>query len=547
MAIEKTGILVDTSTSFTNPSRFEEAGKVSTISASNLTPNTRYYVKGYVIQDGTTIYSNNIQNFYTDDTNIDYFTLSNATNTTNYIELSSEGSVDPITLEYSKDGDNWTSWTYSSGSVLALSLESGEHISFRGNNQHFSQDVYRYTHIDVSASTGHEGTDKYYYFSSSGDIAASGNIMTLVDKSGRSTTIPSTACFARLFKGIGSHLLSAPDLPAVTLTIACYYQMFSGTSISSAPVLPATVMKNHAYSGMFSSCLNLLTPPALPASSLSRECYYDMFMGSGITSSPNLPALSVPICAYAGIFAACRNLTNVGSISATSVTGEGGMSGMFRGCTSLRTAPNINVTTINANSACFLLFDGCTSLETPPPTLGGQTITGNNAFSLAFQGCTSLRTAPVLPATQIGPAAYSSMFYGCTSLRTAPDLPATSIGIRCYQSMFENSGITSAPSILPAMILKANCYSSMFAGTNITKAPVLPAQDISVTSCYNNLFYGCSSLNEVKVYAQNWSTANTSNWLQNVSATGDFYNLGRTTIPTGVSGIPSGWTEYNSL
>ena len=36
-------------------------------------------------------------------------------------------------------------------------------------------------------------------------------------------------------------------------------------------------------------------------------------------------------------------------------------------------------------------------------------------------------------------------------------------------------------------------------------------------------------------------------WLNGVSATGDFYNLGGATYTTGTSGIPSGWTVHTSL
>lgn len=535
MAIEKTGILVDTSSSFTNPSRFEEAGAVRTISASNLTANTQYYVKGYVVKNGVTVYSTNTQSFYTDDSNIDYFTLSNATNTTNYIELNTYSSPDTITLEYTKDGTNWTSWTSTSG-VLTVQLEEGEHVSFRGNNN------------GISSNSRNPSDSSYYrYFSASGDIRASGNIMTLIDKSGRSTTIPTVGCFRYLFSRLGSHLLSAPTLPATTLSGGCYRGLFSDcTNLTVPPTLPATSIPSAAYCDMFKNT-GLTTAPALPATSLAEHCYYSMFYGSQITETPELPATTISTASYIYMFGNCRNLTTIRNIAATNCPASG-MAGMFGNCTSLVNPPTLNVVGTVGAEGMMGMFRGCSSLTSTP--ILRASIIGQDAYTQMFMDCGNLRTISPIQATQIGISGMSSMFTRCRSITTAPDLPARTIGARAYAETFYNcTSLVSPPSILPAMILKDRCYNATFTGcTAMTSAPELPATDISnAPNCYKELFDGCSSLNEVKVYAQNWNTSNTSNWMRGTSASGSFYNLGRATIPSGVSGIPSGWTEYNSL
>ena len=61
------------------------------------------------------------------------------------------------------------------------------------------------------------------------------------------------------------------------------------------------------------------------------------------------------------------------------------------------------------------------------------------------------------------------------------------------------------------------------------------------------MFSGCTNLNKVVSYATTIKGKGIYNWLQNVSATGDFYNLGGATYPSGASGIPSGWTVHTSL
>jgi hypothetical protein len=101
---------------------------------------------------------------------------------------------------------------------------------------------------------------------------------------------------------------------------------------------------------------------------------------------------------------------------------------------------------------------------------------------------------------------------------------------------------------LPAITLADYCYQNMFNGCKaLTTAPVLPATTL-VDSCYSLMFSGCTNLNSVTTYAQKISARNCLQiWLNNVAATGDFFNLGGASYPSGTSGIPSGWTEHTSL
>ena len=154
----------------------------------------------------------------------------------------------------------------------------------------------------------------------------------------------------------------------------------------------------------------------------------------------------------------------------------------------------------------------------------------------------------VLPATTLASYCYNGMFSGCSSLTTAPALPATTLAGSCYQEMFYGcTSLTTAPA-LPATTLAGSCYYQMFSScTSLTTAPELPATTLA-EQCYYSMFRGCTSLNSVTTYAQDISaTSCLYNWLRNVAATGDFYNLGGATYPRGRNGIPSGWTEHNSL
>ena len=170
-----------------------------------------------------------------------------------------------------------------------------------------------------------------------------------------------------------------------------------------------------------------------------------------------------------------------------------------------------------------------------------------SVFAYLFENCYSLTKAPVLPATTLADSCYTYMFSGCLSLTKAPELPATTLAQNCYNSMFRGcQSLTKAPE-LPATTLAKNCYQYMFQGCqSLTKAPELPATTLS-DKCYQYMFSGCQSLKEVRISAATTATDALKNWLENVSATGDFYcDPNATIFPTdSVSGIPANWTRRN--
>ena len=218
---------------------------------------------------------------------------------------------------------------------------------------------------------------------------------------------------------------------------------------------------------------------------------------------------------------------------------------MFSYCTSLTTAPIELPTTTLADSCYYSMFEGCTSLNTTPKL--PATTLSNYCYQYMFYYCTSLTTTPELPATTLAKNCYFAMFGGCTSLTTAPSLPDTTLVEGCYRTMFSGcKSLTTAPA-LPATTLADYCYDSMFGGcTSLATAPSLPATTLG-DGCYYCMFQNCVSLNSITVYADDISALDcTTDWLSNVASSGTFRNLGSATYPTGVSGIPSGWTEVKN-
>ena len=207
---------------------------------------------------------------------------------------------------------------------------------------------------------------------------------------------------------------------------------------------------------------------------------------------------------------------------------------------------NLVLPTVMSASACTSMFAGCTGLTTAPQLIA--TTLADYCCNSMFSGCTSLTTAPQLQATNLATNCYGYMFVGCTGLTTAPQLPATTLANFCYSGMFIGcDGLTTAPQ-LPATTLANYCYNSMFNGCDgLTTAPQLPATTLA-TGCYYSMFNNCTNLNYIKMLATDISATNClNNWVNGVAANGTFVKAAEmTTLPSGASGIPSGWTVQDA-
>ena len=275
--------------------------------------------------------------------------------------------------------------------------------------------------------------------------------------------------------------------------------------------------KNYAFYKLFYSCKNIVNVSSdfLHVTTLESSCYGSMFYGcTSLTTAPELPATTLSNWCY---------------------------SYMFYGCSALTTAPELPATTL-ANY-CYSYMLSVTNLVNAPEL--PATTLADYCYNSMFRDCKKLTTAPELPATTLTNSCYNSMFYGCISLTTAPALPATTLAYTCYYSMFQNcTNLTVAPA-LPATALDTYCYRFMFCRcTSLTTAPELPATTLAALGCYEYMFLDCSNLNYIKMLATDIS-ANycLDSWVKGVASSGTFVkNPAMNSLPTGDSGIPSGWT-----
>ena len=417
-------------------------------------------------------------------------------NTSNYMTILAledglTASLSTNACQYCIDGDG--NWIDLPSGTTTQSINSGQTLSFKGN-------------LTPKSSSG-IGT-----FTISTTCNLEGNCMSLLfgdDAMNNYSLSGKSYAFYNLFSECTTIIqVSESFLPATTLASHCYGRMFQGcTSLTTAPELPATTLASNCYNRMFCDCRNLIVAPELPATKLANYCYNGMFYGcTSLTTAPELPATKLATYCY---------------------------NGMFRDCTSLTVAPELPATTL-----------------------------ASYCYEEMFYGCTSLTTAPELPATTLASNCYYSMFYGtnvlpdCSNIKFSSTSVVSSGGLR---GLFAGTKVTdgdlerilpknsNGKYCLPATTLASSCYKSMFQGcTRLTTAPELPATTLT-NWCYSYMFEGCRNLNYIKMLATDISATNClDKWVSNVSSTGTFVkNPAMTSLPTGQSGIPSGWTVYN--
>ena len=163
------------------------------------------------------------------------------------------GSVDSD-LGYSKDGSTFIKWNVNED----ITLDAGDYIYVRNKKETLN-------------SAG-----DYVYFDMTGNIEASGNIMSLL------SFVEDVPAYAFYCLFIDCHALTkAPELPAKKVAESSYANMFAGcTGLTEAPDLPATYVSIESYSEMFLNCSNLVRGPYIKATTFGgTQCFNYMFSG----------------------------------------------------------------------------------------------------------------------------------------------------------------------------------------------------------------------------------------------------------------------------
>lgn len=448
------------------------------------------------------IKNNNNGTIYLDPYYIDYLCFTDASGSSNTLTLTKndqEGNTPTVTLEYSTDKVNWTTWT-ETNNVRTYTIPANGKVYLRGVNPNG---------ICYNGRNCHT-------FSSTKNVRASGNIMTIADGIGRRTEI-TRPFFARLFYQMTT-LLTAPNFPS------------EGMSLGDSSI-----------AGMFNGCSSLTTAPSLTVNSLSSGwCCQLMFNEcTSLTDASNvhLNATNIPSSAYMQMFNGCTLLATAPSLTISSMSGTNACNAMFNGCTSLTSASNItlNATTI-PNYAYLQMFNGCSALTTPPSITSSELTVGNGGMTNMFNSCSNLVNAPSMTISSAGVGSFNSMYKDCVKLTNV-------------------SGIK-----LNATTLANGTYKLMFSGcTELVTPPEIKATTLSDGDGNTDngslayMFQNCSKLNTIKVHFTSWNSGNyTKSWTYGTKSSGTFYKPSSLPSTKNTSGntsnphyIPYNWTVTN--
>lgn len=174
------------------------------------------------------------------------------------------------TFEYSTDNENWSDFNTST----QISLATGDKAYFRAKQTR-----------DTSSSD----SDKTW-FSISGNVKASGNIMMLYDyEHPENMTLTHSYAFANLFCDHSTGLTDVKDLimPNV-LSTGCCGNMFLGSRITSSPILPALTLVSKCYEGMFANIPTLTDITMLATDISASGCLTNWLYGSPNTGAQTL-------------------------------------------------------------------------------------------------------------------------------------------------------------------------------------------------------------------------------------------------------------------
>jgi len=177
----------------------------------------------------------------------------------NWIDINSD-----LTIEYSKNGGEWTEVTAST----QIPVVSGDTVQFRGYNESYS----------VNNST-------CGFSQSTCGFKLKGNIMSLIMSDGFAERKDLFADYA--FENLFANNYGLTDasellLPATGLTRGCYQGMFQVCEqLEKAPELPAETLVDSCYSTLFYSCTGLNYIKCLATDISAEGCTNDWVYGVG--------------------------------------------------------------------------------------------------------------------------------------------------------------------------------------------------------------------------------------------------------------------------
>lgn len=398
MAITRTGVVISTNPTFGDSDDMDfyiNGGQlgINQVPVSGLTPDTVYYAKGYVQQDGTTITDPSYTAFRTRSAN--FFHIKNeyaGNNTVTLMRMGYQFQLAP-TIEISKDFVTWETLTFPLGSggeiYNEVTLAQGECLYMRGQGGFNPTTGYNHLFIDASQN-----------YSIAGDITS---VFDYTDPT--IDTLPAYACYALFYHSVTGNVYGSQTLLGADSSVFAKIKHLGQGALHSTFLM----CSNFTYYNLDN--VESISPG-------SAGAFVSTFAQTGITefSLPNLSTISGYISSmFATVCADCTELVKV----------------------------SIPKLTTAMNSLFDRAFENCTSLE--EVDLSGLTSATNNPFNRTFNGCSSLKNVDISGITTINTGAFTETFLDCTALEEIDLSSITSIGTDgtqpFYKTFYRCSGL----------------------------------------------------------------------------------------------------------
>ena len=367
----------------------------------------------------------------------------------------------PSKLQYSFDKSTWSTLT---GSGVTATEDCK--VYFRGNNPD-------------GLNTGTE-SGQYGSFSLTKPAKCSGNIMTLINFRGNTTTIPCKYCFYRLF--YNCPITTAPELPATKLTEFCYYYMFQNcTRLEKSPILSATTLEDRCYGGMFYGCSNL---KCIYFDNKTWGALYTIFYANELISKTYSTSDWVSGVSSTGTFVCPKELSKIYDNS------------HIPSRWNVKYSEDIYSITIPVSSQPYITIAETTEIESGTEITFSVTDRSADGFTtnVIVKGSTNIETTQsgndytfTMPEEDVTiRVSYTPIKYNITTDEYSSAVAEASLGETVNVSFTERDGYTLTSATYNGTELTINDYQSSF---------TMPAANVEIQTTYeetpNNIDYLC--------------------------------------------------------
>lgn len=269
-------------------------------------------------------------------------------------------------------------------------------------------------------------------------------------------------------------------------------------------------------------------------------------------------ATTVPAAGFRSLFYGMTTLKKAPAISATTF-GSHACCSMFQGCTGLTDVTNIKITnnptfTSGGIRQFFAMFYSCRALTRADVFNGGAIVGGQEAtYREMFGYCQGMTTAPAFIINNATYQMCMGMFYSCTALTDASNIQINDVSAMstCYQMFYNCTSLTILPIFNKNITTVGRlAFGLMFKGcTSLTEGLDIRNITSPLNDSIDEMYNGCTSLSIAYAPTVTWNTGNSTDWLNNVAATGTLYADKSiiNSIPTSnASGCPTGWNMYEN-